>query len=65
MDISKITNIEARRFINAFSTNRTITREYYELVSEEQFDFRMVDTSERKSDTPRESLRHQIGVQTY
>ncbi len=59
MDTSKIINPEAKRFINAFFANRAINREYYELVLEEQYDYRMVDTAERKSDSPEESLAHQ------
>jgi len=31
-------------------------------VPEDKFDFRMVDNNERKSDSPRESLIHQIDV---
>jgi hypothetical protein len=60
MDISKITNLEAKRFINAFLADREINREFYVRVPDDKFDFRMVDTLERKSDSPRESLTHQI-----
>lgn len=63
MNITKITDPEAKRFILQFSTDRAINREYYERVPEVKFDYRMVDTPERKSDSPRESLGHQIGVQ--
>lgn len=60
MDISKITNPEAKRFINSFLADREINREFYKLVSEDKFDFRIVDTPERKSDSLRESLAHQV-----
>lgn len=63
MDISKVTNLEAKRFLNVFFLYRSINREFYELVPEDKFDFRMVDTSDRKSDSPRESLAHQINVE--
>lgn len=63
LDISKVTNSEAKKFITAFFANRAINREYYEIVPEERFDYRMVDNSAQKSDSPRESLGHQIGVQ--
>jgi len=63
IDTLKITNPEAKRFISSFFANRAISREYYELVPDESFDFRMVNNSELKSDSPRESLGHQIGVQ--
>lgn len=66
MDISKVTNPKAKDFLKTFFANREINREFYERVPENKFDFRMVDTSERKSDSPRESLAHQINVQrTY
>lgn len=60
MDTSRIINPEAKRFINSFLANRRINKEFYKLVPEDKFDFRMVNTSERKSDSPRESLVHQI-----
>ena len=63
IDTSNITNSEAKRLIDTFLGNRAINREYYELVPDESFDFRMVNNSERRSDSPRESLAHQIGVQ--
>lgn len=63
MDLSKITNPEAKRFINAFFADREINCEFYKRVPEDKFDYRMVDTKERKSDSPRESLVHQIDTQ--
>lgn len=63
MDISKVTNQEAKRFLNIFLLYRSVNREFYELVPEDKFDFRMVDTEDKKSDSPRESLAHQINVQ--
>jgi uncharacterized damage-inducible protein DinB len=60
MDISKITNPEAKRFTSSFLADREINREFYIRVPEEKFDFRMVDTPQRRSDSPRESLAHQI-----
>lgn len=63
MDISSITNQDAKRFIEQFFRDRAINREFYEKVPTEKFDFRMVDTPERKSDSPRESLAHQIDTE--
>jgi uncharacterized damage-inducible protein DinB len=66
MDYSKVTNPKARDFLSTFFANREINREFYQRVPEDKFDFRMVDTPEKKSDSPRESLAHQINVQrTY
>lgn len=60
MDISKITNPAAKMFIDTFLANRNINKEFYNLIPEDKLDFRMVDTPQRKSDSPRESLIHQI-----
>lgn len=66
MNISKVKDDKARDFLQAFFANREINREFYKRVSEDKFDFRMVNTPDRKSDSPRESLAHQINVQrTY
>jgi len=60
IDISKIINPEAKAFINQFLKDREINKEFYKRVPEDKFDFRMVDTPKRKSDSPRKSLAHQI-----
>ena len=66
MNFSKVTNEKAKDFLESFFIHREINREFYKRVPEEKFDFRMVDTQERKSDSVRESLAHQINVQrTY
>jgi len=50
---------EAQVFLNAFTTNRKINCEFYERVSEDDFDFRITE----RSDSVRESLAHQINVE--
>jgi uncharacterized damage-inducible protein DinB len=66
MDFSKVTHPKAKFFLQSFFANREINREFYQLVPEESFDFRMINTPDRKSDSPKESLAHQINVQyTY
>jgi len=60
MDIPKITDPQAKAFIEQFLRDREINREFYKRVPEDKFDFRMVNTPQRKSDSPRESLAHQI-----
>lgn len=66
MKFLKVTGPKARDFLKTFFANREINREYYERVPEDKFDYRMVDKLGRKSDSPRESLAHQINVQrTY
>lgn len=63
INIPRVTDPEARRFLGSFLRDRAINREYYELVPEDKFDYRMVNSPKRKSDSPRESLAHQIGVE--
>jgi len=63
MDFSKVTNQEARRFLTSFFLHREINREFYCQVPENRYDFRMVNVAEKISDSPRESLAHQINVQ--
>lgn len=59
-DISKIINPEAKAFFEQFFRDREINREFYKRVPEDKFNFRMIDAPQRKSDSPRESLIHQI-----
>jgi uncharacterized damage-inducible protein DinB len=63
MKFSKVTNPRAIEFLEEFFGNREINREYYQKVPEDKFDFRMIDKPDQKSDSPRESLAHQINVQ--
>lgn len=56
MNLSTITNPAAKAFIYEFFANRDINREVYEKIPADKFDFRMTP----KSDSPRESLVHQI-----
>ncbi|HEU0072519.1 MAG TPA: hypothetical protein VFS30_00770 [Dehalococcoidia bacterium] len=58
LDRSRITSQEAKRFLGAFMMNR----EFYRRVPAEKLDYRMVDTKTRRSDSPRESLLHQLFV---
>lgn len=60
MNVSKITNPEAKALIEQFLRDREINKEFYRRVPEDKLDFRMVDTPRKKSDSPRESLAHQI-----
>jgi uncharacterized damage-inducible protein DinB len=63
VDYARVTNPQARFFLEEFFTNREINREVYQRIPEEKFDFRMVETRKRKSDSPRKSLAHQVNVQ--
>ena len=62
LDTSKITSAEARSFWWRFALHREVNREFYRRVPAEKLDYRMVDTKTRRSDSPRESLLHQLYV---
>jgi uncharacterized damage-inducible protein DinB len=64
MDFSSLTNPEAQRFAKIFFTYREINKEVFKLIPEDKFDFRLVDTPDRKSDSPRETLAHLINIET-
>jgi hypothetical protein len=57
-----ISSKAARDFLARFMLNREVNREFYRLVPAEQYDYHMVDTKTRRSDSPRESLLHQLYV---
>jgi hypothetical protein len=59
-DYSKVVDAEAKVFLQQYLSDREINLEFYRRVPDEQFDFLMVDRPERKSDTPRQGLSHQI-----
>ncbi len=61
-DLSEIKNEEARCFLEQFLADRAINYEFYQKVPDDKLDYRMVDNDKRKSDSPRESLAHQIYV---
>jgi hypothetical protein len=61
--MKSIEQSEIEKLLTTFFVDRRINREFYENVPEEKYDYRMVDTSNRKSDSVRESLIHQIQIQ--
>lgn len=62
-DVSAIANPDVRMFYGLFIAQRRIIRDFYVNLPDDKFDFRMVDTPERRSDSPRESLAHILDVQ--
>jgi hypothetical protein len=62
VDVENIKSPEAKAFWDQFIVNRNINRDYYQAVSSDKLDFRMVDTPNTKSDSPRESIAHKIYV---
>ena len=62
IDASKIENAQARNVLAQFLMHREINREFYRRVPADKLDYRMADTKSRRSDSPRESLVHQLYV---
>jgi len=63
LDIGSIKNPQVRGFYSLWWPQRQIIYDFFTRLTEEQFDYRMVATADRKSDTPRESLAHLLYVQ--
>lgn len=64
LDIASIKNPQVRTFYALRWSQKQIAIEFFRLLDEAHFDYRMVDTPGRKSDTPRESLAHIIYVES-
>lgn len=62
-DIASIKNAHIQVFYSLWWPQHKILYDFITLLTEEQFDFRMVDLPFRKADTPRESLAHLLYVQ--
>jgi uncharacterized damage-inducible protein DinB len=63
IDISSIKNPQVKTFYALRWSQHLIVVEFYQRLEETQYDFRLVDTPERKSDTPRQSLAHLLYVE--
>lgn len=63
IDISAIKNPEVQVFYRLRWPMHLVNYDFICLLSEEQLDFRMVDTPGRKSDTQRESIAHLLYVE--
>jgi len=59
MDYSKVKNPGAKAFLSVYFPNRNLNLEFYKRVPEDKLDFRMTP----KSDSPRESMAHQIDAE--
>jgi uncharacterized damage-inducible protein DinB len=62
-DITSIKNLQVRAFYSLWWPQHQVIYDFFTRLTEEQFDYRMVDTPGRKSDTPRESLAHILYVE--
>jgi uncharacterized damage-inducible protein DinB len=63
IDIASIKNPQIRVFYALWWPQHQILVDFTGYLAEEQLDYRMVDSSSRKADTPRESLAHLLYVQ--
>jgi uncharacterized damage-inducible protein DinB len=63
IDLSSISDPKVRAFYALTWTQHRILWDFYTCLTEDQYDFRMVDTTDREADTPRESLAHILYVQ--
>jgi uncharacterized damage-inducible protein DinB len=59
LDVAEV----AKQFASEFFKHRSINLKFYELVPEDKYDYRMVDTITLKSDSVLDSITHQIEVQ--
>ncbi len=62
-EITSIKNQSVQAFYSLYWPQHQILMDFFNLLPEEQYDYRMVDTPQQKSETPRESLAHIIHVQ--
>ena len=63
IDIPSIQNPQIRTFYSLWWPQHQVLIDFFTRLTEEQLDYRMVATPERKADTPRESLAHLLYVQ--
>lgn len=62
VDIPSIQNPQVRTFYALYWPQHQIVYDFFACLPEEEYDIRMVDGLERKSDSPRESLAHILYV---
>jgi uncharacterized damage-inducible protein DinB len=63
IDVASIADPRVRFFYTMYWPQHRILLDFFVRLTEEQFDFRMVDSPTRRADSPRESLAHILGVQ--
>ncbi len=63
LDIGAIRDPRVRQFYALYWPQRRIIHDFYRRLTDEQYDYRLVATPERRADSPRESLAHILYVQ--
>jgi uncharacterized damage-inducible protein DinB len=61
-NLALIQNPSLRALYQSYLIQRQVVRDFCDALPEDQFEYRMVDTHARRSDTPRESLLHLLHV---
>jgi uncharacterized damage-inducible protein DinB len=56
--IETIADPQVKLFYTLYLPQSNILRDFYQRLSEDQFDYRLIDVPERRADSPRESLAH-------
>lgn len=62
-DLNAIAHPEVKMFYGLYMAQRRVIRDFFVNLPDDKFDFRMVDTPQRRSDSPRENLVHILDVQ--
>lgn len=62
VDRERIADPRARLFLDQHLQQRRILADFYALLPEEHYDYRLVDRPDRRADSPRESLAHILHV---
>jgi hypothetical protein len=63
VDLNAISNPQVRTLYMLWWPQHRIICDFYQRLTEEQYDYRMVATADRQADTPRESLAHMLYVE--
>ena len=63
IDWDRIQNALSRRFLRQHLQQRRILADFFRLLPEEEYGYRLVDRPDRRADSPRESLAHILRVQ--
>ncbi len=61
--MNKTMNPLVESFILAYENDYKIVKDFYTLLPEDKYDFRLVETEQTRSDSPKESLAHILEVQ--
>lgn len=62
-DLDTLSDPQVKRFFQAYLPHRQVVRDFYDLLPDDKLDYRMVDTPDRRADSPYESLAHILETQ--